>query len=375
MLPDFQLETYFSKWEFNARYHLTASDAQSITLSELLSMASEEDRTAFYDLSLGYTQTYGAPDLRTTIAGLYQHNKADNILCFAGASEAIYAANAVLLNRDSHAVVITPNYQSHETLPLSWCSATAVPLDENDAWSLDIDRVAAAIKPNTTLLTINFPHNPTGAILPLDRYNALIALCRQHGIYILHDEIFRGLGRSGVRHLPFIADEYERGLSINVMSKSYGLPGLRIGWIACQDKKLLVKMERLKHYLSICNSAPSERLANIALKAGDKLLARTCAIVDKNLLLLDNFFSRHADKFAWAMPDGSCTAFPQYLGDDGVENFCENLIEKSGVLLLPGSKYASQLTPIPPNRFRIGYGREGMAAGLAAMEEHFNRYY
>ena len=95
----------------------------------------------------------------------------------------------MILDKDSHAIVVTPNYQSHETLPLAICSATGVPLDPNDNWSLDIDQVAAAIQPNTKLMTINFPHNPRGTILPLDRYMALIELCRKHGIYILHDEI------------------------------------------------------------------------------------------------------------------------------------------------------------------------------------------
>jgi len=125
---------------------------------------------------------------------------------------------------------------------------SGVPLDPKD-WSLDIDRIASEIRNETRLITINFPHNPTGAILPLDRYNALIELARKYGIWILHDEIFHGLGPSGASHLPFIADVYEKGLSLGVMSKSYGLPGLRIGWIACQDRSVLSKMERLKHYL------------------------------------------------------------------------------------------------------------------------------
>ncbi|MGB3246474.1 MAG: pyridoxal phosphate-dependent aminotransferase, partial [Sulfitobacter sp.] len=275
-LPDFRLETHFAKWEFSARYHMTASDAQSMSLGELLAMATAQERATFDDMWLGYTETFGAPDLRAAIAGTYVDQLADNILCFAGASEGIFAANNVILNKDSHAIVVTPNYQSHETLPLAICAATGVPLDPDDNWSLDIDRIADAIQPNTQLVTINFPHNPTGTILPLDRYTALIDLCRHHGIYILHDEIFNGLGPSGAQHLPFIADVYERGLSLGVMSKSYGLPGLRIGWIACQDREILSRMERLKHYLSICNSGPSERLATIALAHRDAILARNC---------------------------------------------------------------------------------------------------
>lgn len=372
-LPDFRLETHFAKWEFKARYHLTASDAESMSLRDLLAMATLEEREEFEGMWLGYTETYGASDLRETIATTYARQGAENILCFAGASEGIFAANTVLLDRDSHAIVVTPNYQSHETLPVTICEATGVPLDPEDSWSLDIDRVASAIRPNTKLVTINFPHNPTGAILPVDRYKALIDLCRRHGIFILHDEIFNGLGPSEAQHLPFVADLYERGLSLNVMSKSYGLPGLRIGWIACQDKDILSRMERLKHYLSICNSGPSERLAKIALAHRGAILARNCAIVDENLPKWDAFFARHPDLFDWQRPDGSCTAFPRYKGSEGIETFARSLVEESGVLFLPSTIYRSDLNTTPTDRFRLGFGRLGLDEGLAALETHIMR--
>ena len=373
-LPDFRLETHFSKWEFKARYHLTASDAESLPLNELLAMASPQEREDFENMWLGYTETYGAPDLRETIASLYAQRNADEILCFAGASEGIFAANTVILDKDSHAIVVTPNYQSHESMPVAICSATGVPLDPDDGWSLDIDRVASAVQANTKLITINFPHNPTGAILSSDRYQALIDLSRKHGIYILHDEIFNGLGPSGTQHLPHIADVYERGLSLNVMSKAYGLPGLRIGWIACADTDVLSKMERLKHYLSICNSGPSEKLAKIALNNRDKLLTRNCSIIDQNLPKWDAFFARYPQLFDWSHPDGSCMAFPRYIGEDGVEQFCRSLVEQSGVLFLPSTIYSSDLSATPNDRFRLGFGRIGLDEGLATLDAHMMRY-
>ena len=373
-LPDFRLETHFSKWEFKARYHLTASDAESLSLNELLAMASPQEREDFESMWLGYTETYGAPELRETIASLYAQRNADEILCFAGASEGIFAANSVILDKDSHAIVVTPNYQSHESMPAAICSATGVPLDSDDGWTLDIDRVAAAVQANTKLITINFPHNPTGTILSSDRYQALIDLSRKHGIYILHDEIFNGLGPSGTQHLPHIADVYERGLSLNVMSKAYGLPGLRIGWIACADTVVLSKMERLKHYLSICNSGPSEKLANVALKNRDKLLTRNCSIIDQNLPKWDAFFARYPQLFEWSHPDGSCMAFPRYKGEDGVEQFCQSLVEQSGVLFLPSTIYSSDLSATPNDRFRLGFGRIGLDEGLAALDAHMVKY-
>lgn len=373
-LPDFRLETHFSKWEFKARYHMTASDAETISLRELLAMATPEEREDFESMSLGYTETFGAPELREAIASMYLHRGAQELLCFAGASEGIFAANTVILDKDSHAIVVTPNYQSHETLPVAICEATGVPLNPDDGWSLDIDRINSAIRPNTKLVTINFPHNPTGAILPLERYTALIELCRKHGIYILHDEIFNGLGPTGTQHLPYVADIYERGLSLNVMSKSFGLPGLRIGWIACSDREILSKMERLKHYLSICNSGPSEQLAKIAVKNRDKILARNCDIIDQNLPKWDAFFSRHSSLFNWSRPDGSCMAFPRYNGEEGVERFTRDLVERSGVLLLPCTIYKSELGETPTDRFRLGFGRKNLHEGLAAFESHLESF-
>lgn len=372
-LPDFQLETYFSRWEFSVRYNLAASDAQSLTVSALLDLASASDRAAFESLSLGYTQTYGAPELREAIASTYEHRDADDILCFAGGEEALYIAMRVLLDASDHAIVITPNYQSAETVPASICEVTGVALDPDDRWSLDIDEVAAAVRPHTRLIAINFPHNPTGKILERDRFDALVALCRQHGIWLLSDEVNRPLGATGTVHLPQVTDVYERGLSIGVMSKAYGLPGLRIGWIACADRDLLQRMERYKHYTSICNSGPSEQLALIALKARDIILDRQRRLLDSNLERFDAFFTTWNDRFEWYRPDGGCIAFPRYLGADSVEAFAKGLVEHAGILLLPASNYRSALTPTPTDRFRIGFGRADVGEAMDVLSDYLQR--
>lgn len=372
-LPDFRLETHFSKWEFKARYHLCASDMESMTLAELLTLADPADREAFEKLHLGYTETWGAPDLRAEIARTYDGLEVEDILCFAGAEEGVYAAMRVLLGVDDHALVVTPNYQSLETLPHRWATASAVALREEQDWSLDPDDVAAAIRSNSRLLAINFPHNPTGKVLERDRFDRLVALCEARGMMLFSDEVYRLLERDDTKRLPQAAEVSARGISLGVMSKSYGLPGLRIGWVACRDRELLGRMERLKHYLSICNSGPSERLALIALKARDKILARNRALIDENLVKLEAFFARHRDLFDWAAPDGGCIAYPRYKGAEGVEVFCARLVEEAGVLLLPASIYGSALGPTPGDRFRIGCGRKGLDAGLAALEAFLTR--
>ena len=365
-LPDFRLETFFSEWEFKARYHLCASDMQSLSLSELLEFATPARREAWDRLHLGYTETWGSPLLRETIATTYDRAQADDVLCFAGAGEGIYIAMHALLTRDDHAVVVTPNYQSLETVALSLCSVTGVGLDPEDHWNLDLDAVERALEPNTRVISINFPHNPTGKVLPRATLDELVALCRERGIYLFSDEVYRLLERDSSLRLPQAVDHYERGISLGVMSKSYGLAGLRIGWIACRDRDLLVRMERIKHYLSICNSAPSELLATIALEGREKILARNRAIVTENLTALGRFMADYRDLFDWYEPDGGCIGFPRYKGADGVEAFTGRLVEEAGVLLLPASVYRSELGDTPRDRFRIGFGRDNMAEALSA---------
>ncbi|MFF2120006.1 aminotransferase class I/II-fold pyridoxal phosphate-dependent enzyme [Kitasatospora sp. NPDC058184] len=274
-----------------------------------------------------------------------------------------------MLEPGDHAVVLTPNYQSAETVPLSLCEVTGVALDPERDWALDLDAVEAALRPNTRVLSVNFPNNPTGTVIDTADFVRLAELCDERGIRLFSDEVYRGLERDPARALPQAADLSERALSLNVTSKSLGLPGLRIGWIACRDQELRSRLERAKHYTTICNSAPSEVLARIAITARDRILARNRAIIAGNLPLFDAFFAEFADLFEWRAPDGGCVAFPRYLGPDGVEEFCTALVEQAGVLLLPAGIFRSELTPTPADRFRIGLGRRDPGPGLAAFAD------
>lgn len=372
-MRNFELETYFSKWEFSAKHHMTASDVESMSVHQLLGLAGNTAPDVLENIWLGYTETWGAPELRHSIASTYKHMDAENILCFAGAEEGVYAAMRVLLSKDDHAIVVVPNYQAAETIPLDICAVTGVPLDPDNEWRLDLDAVRQSIRPNTRLISINFPNNPTGAIMPGDDYAELIAVCRKHDLYLFSDEVFRLLELDETKRIPQAADIYEKSLSLNVMSKAYGLPGLRIGWIASQDKDVLLQIERYKHYLSICNSAPSERLAVIALGIRDKILERNRALLRRNIAELDTFFADYPTLFDWHHPDGSCIAFPRYIGKGGVEAFCESLVNEAGVLLLPGSVYRSELMEAPADHFRIGFGRANIDAGLTAFRDFLDR--
>ena len=371
-LPDFKLETYFSRWEFNTRFNLCASDTESLSLDFLLNNCSEEDKNHLKEMRFGYTETYGSKILRESIANTYDRGSYKDILTFAGAEEGIYVAMKSILSKNDHAIVITPNYQSAETIPSSICDVTAVDLDPNDNWNLDISKIKSSIKQNTRLISINFPHNPTGKIISKDELNEIIRISRQNDIFLFSDEIYRLMERDVSKRLDQVSDLYEKGISLNGMSKSYGMPGIRLGWVSSKHHGLLDKMERYKHYLSICNSNPNEELTIIALKIRDKIISRTKGIIDTNLKILDKFFKKNENLFDWKIPDGGCIGFPKYKGKDGVKTFCEKLVKEKSVLLLPSHVYQSEIGKTPSSNFRIGYGRINMPEALSEVEDFLN---
>jgi aspartate/methionine/tyrosine aminotransferase len=365
-LPDFRLEVYLGKWEFAARHHLTASDAQTLSVAEVLGPQGLEELAA---LPLGYAPTWGTDALREAIAATYEHVEPADVLVFAGAEEAMFWAMHELAGPGGHAIVTVPNYQSMESVTLATGAAVSgLPLRPEDGWALDFDALVARLRPTTRLLAVNFPNNPTGALPDPDTWAALVALCEERGVRLFSDEVYRGLESEGTPRLPQAADLSPTALSMGVMSKAYGLPGLRIGWLACRDRAVLERLETRKHYTTICNAAPSELIATYALRRADEITARNRAIIARNLPVFDAFFARHGDLFAWERPQAGCVCFPRYLGADGVEAFCRDLVEQAGVVLLPASIYVSELGDVPPDRFRIGVGRADPEPALEALD-------
>src|SRR5262249_11561954 len=217
------------------------------------------------------------------------------------------------------------------------------------------------IRPATRLLYLNQPHNPTGTLMPRPVFDHVIGLARAHGLVVFSDEVYRELEHDPASLLPAACDEYERAVSLGSISKSYGLPGLRIGWIATRDGALRDAVSVLKDYTTICASAPSELLTALALRNRRVLLHRTLAIVRRTLPLLDGFFERHAETFDWVRPTASPIGFPRVRGISDVAGYCARLAE-TGVLLLPGSVYDQ------PEHVRIGFGRANMPDALRLLE-------
>ncbi len=366
----FKLEDYLVKYEFTAPYLLCCSDAESFDMREIIQMGDSTDHNLWDNLRLGYTETKGAPFLRQQIAtSLYKNLHQDNILCFSGAEDGIFCALHVLCEPSDHVIVLTPCYQSLMEIPkMKGAEVTAVELREENDWRIDLDTIKSAIKLNTKVIVINFPHNPTGQVITQDELDGLVKLCDMHGIWLFSDEVFRLLGSPTEPWSKPVAEIYHRGISLGVMSKSFGMAGLRLGWIACQDKDILLKIEHMKHYTSICSSAPSEVISLIALKHKDQILARNTKITADNLVLLDGLLEKHGELFEWVRPQGGCIGFVNYKSTESVDDFCDRLVKDTGVLLMPASIYDHK-----SNHFRIGFGRKNMAESLNRFEEYLRQ--
>ena len=298
-IADFELERFFARYEFAVRHLLCASDLEGLPMAELLAMADPETAALWRDLRLGYTESLGHPLLRREIASLYDTVDPDEVVVFSGAEEAIFAAANVHLQPGDHAIVVWPAYQSlHEVARATGADVTLHELRAADGWAIDVEAMRRQVTPRTRLIVVNAPHNPTGHLPDAATYRAVAELAADAGAVLLSDEVYRFLELDPADRLPAGADVGPHGVSIGVMSKSFALAGLRIGWLASHDRALLDAAARFKDYTTICASAPAEILALIALRARERVLARSQSIVEANLALLDGFFARQAGRFA-----------------------------------------------------------------------------
>jgi aspartate/methionine/tyrosine aminotransferase len=368
-IEDFELERFFARYEFAVRHLLCASDVEGWPMADLLALADAETAELWRDLRLGYTESLGHPLLRREIASLYESVAPDEVLVFSGAEEAIFVLANVLMGPGDHAIVAWPSYQSlHEVARSTGADVTLHELRAEGGWVLDPERLRSELRPSTKLIVINAPHNPTGAVPDASTFRALVDLAADAGASLLVDEVYRFLERDPVLRLPAGVDAGPHVTSLGVMSKSFALAGLRIGWLASHDAALLDAAARFKDYTTICASAPAEVLSLIALRARDAVLARSRRIVDANLELLDPFFERQAGRFRWVRPRGGPVGFPELLGDVPIDRFAQDLLEAEGVLLAPGSIFGHQ-----GNHFRLGFGRTDLPQAVAAMEAFADR--
>lgn len=362
-IKPFKLERYFATYEFSAKYLLASSDCESTSIKELLALE-EGSEEKLKELWLGYTESLGSPTLREEISRIYDSISPDQILVHSGAEEAIFTFMQAALEPGDHLIVHWPCYQSlFEIASSIGCQISNWEARVENNWELDVDELRILVQPNTKAIVINTPHNPTGYLMSPETYREVWQFAQSRGIFLFSDEVYRESEYDPSEKLTAGCDLGKFGVSLGVMSKTYGLAGLRIGWIATQNRDLYQKISHLKDYTTICSSAPSEFLAELALRHREKLADRSLEIITGNLALLDVFFARHPDQFSWIKPKAGPIAFPQLLGQD-VDSFCDRLVKELGVMLLPGTVYDH-----PGNHFRIGFGRINMPEALARLEE------
>jgi aspartate/methionine/tyrosine aminotransferase len=347
--------------EFKVRHLLGASDCESLRLEELLGLADAAGLELWRSLALGYTESAGHPLLRTEVAGLYQAVAPDDVLSVVPEEGIFLAVHAAAAPGDQ-VVALVPAYQSLvEVARAAGCDVTPWPLRPGPSgWRLDPDELTRMVTDRTRLLVLNFPHNPTGYSPSRGELSAIVEIARQHGIWVLSDEMYRLLEHSPEERLPAVCDLYERGISLSGLSKSFGLPGLRVGWLASRAGDLLRRCQQLKDYTTICGSAPSEILAIVALRARQAIVGRCLEVVRANLLRAEAFFAARAELFRWLPPRAGSVAFPEWRGGLALDELRRRALA-SGVMVVTGDFFES-----PGSHFRVGLGRRGFPEALAA---------
>ena len=368
-IAEFELERFFAQYEFAVEHLLCASDVEGWPMGELLALADDETAALWQGLRLGYTESTGHPLLRREIADLYESAEADDVLVLSGAEEGIFALVNVLLAPGDHAIVTWPGYQSlYEVARACGADVTLHELRDADGWAIDIEALRGQVTPRTKLIVINAPHTPTGMLPDRATYDALVEIAAEAGAYLLVDEVYRYLEVDEADRLPAGVDAGRHVIALGVMSKSFAMAGLRIGWLACRDGSVLERVAKFKDYTTICASAPSEVLAIVGLRSRDAVLARSRQIVLDNLAALDDLFERWPGVLTWVRPRGGSIGFPRLSPNHDIERFAADLVESEGVLLLPGTRFGHD-----GNHFRIGFGRADLPEAVAGLERHLAR--
>ncbi len=369
-IPTFELERYFAKHEFSARYLLSSSDCESLSLLEIIELADKEKIHLWVDLKLGYTESAGHPLLREEIAKEYQRVMADDVLVLVP-EEGIFLLMHSLLGPGDHVVCTFPGYQSLYDIARSiGCEVSFWQPEEKLGWDFKLSRLQGLLQPNTKLVVVNFPHNPTGYVPSEEEYRKLIELVANRGIHLLSDEMYRHLEIAPVSTLPAGCDLYERAHSLSGLSKSYGLPGLRIGWVASRDEEMLRRMAKLRDYTTICASAPSEILAIYALQNREIIIREQLERLYRNLDLLDAFFGEYDDCLSWSRPKGGSVGFPRLLISGGATDFCDRLVRKTGIMLVPSSVFQ-----FGDSHVRFGFGRENLPVVIDVFKSYLDHLY
>jgi len=364
-LETFALERWQSTYEHTVDFNLSESGVHPLTLGELVDDAAA--RQALLDEPLRYTQTNGSPALREQIAALYPGASRDNVQVTTGGSEANYITTWNLVEPGDEVVLMVPNYMQTWGLARAFGgSVREWPLvDEGSRWAIDLDALERLVTPRTRLIVICNPNNPTGARFEAADLDRVAATASRHGAWILSDEIYRGAERDG-RETVSMWGRAERVLITSGLSKAYGLPGLRVGWIV-GPAATIASLWSYRDYTTIAPAALSDALARYALEPATRarILGRTRAILNRNFPVIADWLDAQHDLFTYAAPDAGAIVFVRYRHPIGSTEFVSQLRIDKGVLVVPGDHFGMD------HYLRLGFGEQPdyLRAGLARVRD------
>ncbi len=360
----FKIENFFRQHEFSAPYGISQSDSEPLTLDELLTYATPERRQQFETLWLGYTETQGHPELRAHIADMHAGIDARDVIGVVP-EEGVFLPMNSLLNAGDHVVVMQPSFQSlWEIARATGCELSFWEQRRTETgWHFDVEELEGLIRPDTRMLIINFPHNPSGYLPSRADFERVVELARRQNLILFSDEIYRFTEHDASLRLPSACELYERAIVLGGLSKCFGLPGLRVGWLVTRDAGLSHELQEMKSYTTICGSAPSEILALIALENREALCARSIDIVRANIDFCREYFGRHRDLFWIAYPQCGTITLAELTADMPVSDFADAALREAGVMVLP-----AEVMLFEGNTFRLGLGRRSLPQALERLE-------
>jgi aspartate/methionine/tyrosine aminotransferase len=369
-ITPFAIERWFAQYEFTAKYNLAESCIQAFTLDELLGLvgASWSDLKS---LSLGYGESNGGFALRNAIAQLYPGTDEANVLVTVGAIEANFLALNAVVSPGDTVISEFPAYQQLYSVPQA-CGANVKRWDlrPEDDYEPQLDQLARLLDDRTSLVIINHPHNPTGKKISASKLTQISRQVEDAGAILYSDEVYRGLSLHHNQPSTSARSVSSRSIVIGSMSKAYGLSGLRIGWIIA-DHSVIEKCWSLRDYTSICNAQLSETLACLALNNHQAVLQRNREIAERNLLLVNQWLDTLNGLITWREPDEGVVGFPHLHFTNDSEEFCKQLMQETGVLLVPGTCFER------PEHIRLGFGyaTEKLQLGLTLISDYLKKHY
>ncbi|SJZ49744.1 Aspartate/methionine/tyrosine aminotransferase [Pilibacter termitis] len=368
-IANFGVEEWLNKYEKRAKIDISQSSISAFTLEELLNLDGTSVEEFFKEratLSLDYGWIEGSEEFKRLVASLYQNLTEENILQTNGATGANLLAIYALVNSGDHVISMLPSYQQLYEIPKSiGANVDFVELKEEKNWSLDLEELRAKIQSNTKMICLNNANNPTGTLLERSDLLAIAEMAREVDAYVLVDEVYAPLGEGD---FVSIADIYERGISTNSLSKTYSLPGIRIGWVAT-SAEITEEFRKYRDYTMICGGVLSDELAIHALKNKAAILRRNKKIVAENLQILKNWVESEP-RVTLVAPNFVSTSFIKLDIPQKDEEFCLDLLNETGVLLVPGSAFDR------PNHARVGYccKKEELLKGLELLSDYLRKF-